>query len=473
MGNSSVLLKRLRLILTLISLLAIAGCQKYQDKPLTIGTVQKQLAVPEEHRIQTSVDTLKNPLVHPLTVDFKSGLTPEQLSVVAVVVNPGLRAERDQRQIASAQLLQAGLLPNPQFVGGLDFPYNSSPPDNFTAYTAGLEWEVTSLITHSQKQRAARLGLDASTLDVAWREWQVAQQAKASAWAVLALQAQLRSAQEVQDQLSQSAKLLHRAVEEHNRTMVDLAAAQASEQDALQIVLTQDRDLAHQRLVLNSTLGFPPDRSILLKPIGLPTRLDPPPSKDLVEHLEERRLDLLALKNGYQSQDATLRAAILAQFPKITLGFSNGRDTSNVHTFGLGVAIDIPIFDRNQAVIATETATRQKLFDEYVNRVFNARSDIAIAVADIRAVNDQIAASLNAIPALAKLVQTYNLAMAQGNLDALSLYTAQSTLAQKKIDVIKLQQQLVQNWIALEIASGQYLPMDMTVNAASTREAQP
>src|SRR5207244_1895661 len=122
---------------------------------------------------------------------------------------------------------------------------------------------------------------------------------------------------------------------------------------------------------------------------------------------ESRRLDLLALKSGYESQDATLRAAILAQFPKINLGFSTARDTTDVRTVGFGVTIDIPVFDRNQGVIATETATRQKLLDEYIGRVFAARSDIAVAIASIESLGSQIAAAETALPSLERLVQVY------------------------------------------------------------------
>ena len=45
--------------------------------------------------------------------------------------------------------------------------------------------------------------------------------------------------------------------------------------------------------------------------------------------------------------------------------------------------IDIPLFDRSQGIIATESATREKLFDEYVTRVFQA-DDIRLVPTTIR-----------------------------------------------------------------------------------------
>jgi cobalt-zinc-cadmium efflux system outer membrane protein len=153
-----------------------------------------------------------------------------------------------------------------------------------------------------------------------------------------------------------------------------------------------------------------------------------------------------------------VRAAVLAQFPKVVLGFSRGSDTTNVHTAGFGITVDLPIFDRNQGNIAIETATRQKLFDEYAARVFEARSDIATAVADIRSLNRQIAAAEAALPVLQHLVDIAREALDQGAADVLGYFQAKTNLNQKSLQIIKLKQQLVDSRIALELASGRYLP---------------
>jgi outer membrane protein, heavy metal efflux system len=143
-----------------------------------------------------------------------------------------------------------------------------------------------------------------------------------------------------------------------------------------------------------------------------------------------------------------VRAAILAQFPKMSVAFVRAKDNTNVQSTGFSVAVDVPIFDRNQGVIATERATRQRLLDEYNQRVFEARSDIATAMTDIRSLDRQVAAA-------AKALQT---AMEQRNVDVLSYYTARNNLLQKRIQMIKLQEQLLEAHTALEIASGRYLP---------------
>jgi outer membrane protein TolC len=198
----------------------------------------------------------------------------------------------------------------------------------------------------------------------------------------------------------------------------------------------------------------------------LPSNLDSPPEAELIAGLESRRLDLLGLKQGYDSQDASLRTAILAQFPKISLGFNRAGDTSNVQTLGFGVTVDIPIFDRNQGNIATERATRQKLFDEYADRLFQARSDVATALSDIRHLNRQIAAGEKLVPTLQRLVDTARSALDQGNADVISYYQTRFNLILRQIEVLKLKQQLVETHIALEIASGRYRRFQ---NAMNTR----
>jgi outer membrane protein TolC len=140
-------------------------------------------------------------------------------------------------------------------------------------------------------------------------------------------------------------------------------------------------------------------------------------------------------------------------------------DTTNVHSTGFNVGVDVPIFDRNQGVIATERATRQRLRDEYNQRVFEARSDVATAIADIRSLDRQIAAAEEALPLLEKLVSSAQTAIEQRNADVLSYYTARSNLLQKRIQLIKLKEQLLEAHTALEIASGRYLPINKLLQA--------
>ena len=440
--------------------------------PLTQPAVEQALAVPSDQALRVRSSQIRRPYLPPVQVDLKQGLTPDSAAVLAVMLNPALRAERDRRALSRGQLLQAGLLPNPSLDFTLDPVTGGDTAGTTTGYNIGLSWEVTALITHDAKVAAARNQADSVDLDVAWQEWQFAQAARKAVYDLIALRAIVAEAEAVDRRLAENTELIHRAVDSGQKTLLDLATVEAASLKAHSDLLAAQRDLAHQHITLNKSLGLPPEAQVrLAEDRALPSRLDLPPEQELMTDIDERRLDLLALRRGYESQEQTLRAAVLAQFPKITLGIHQARDTTNVQSTGFGVMIDLPIFDRNQGTIAIEKATRQKLFDEYASRLFEARGAVADALADIRSLTEQIAAAEKSIPALQRLVDTYRLAIEQHNADILSYYTAQNDLAQARIDLLKLKQQLMDNRIAIEIASGRYLPVTMPASQPATRPA--
>src|SRR5207244_2090608 len=163
---------------TVIFLILLStGCARYRARPLTADVVEGELATPDEGALRVATAQLRHPMLSPVQIDLARGISPDEAAVIAVIVNPELRAERDARGIAAAQLLTAGLLPNPTLTAGLDFPHDSSPPDNFTAYNVGLDWEVTSLITRDAKRRAASAQAQSVALAGAWKEWPVAKEA--------------------------------------------------------------------------------------------------------------------------------------------------------------------------------------------------------------------------------------------------------------------------------------------------------
>ena len=436
----------------------LCGCTHYHPMPLTPAAVQSGLAAPSSDSLRVQAQSIKHPLLKPIVIDDGKGLTPDQAAIIAVIANPSLRAARDRHGLAAAQLLQAGILPNPQITFGEDYPYGGVLANAVTASQVGLSWDVTQLISRDTKIRAAKAGAASVDLDIAWQEWQTAQAARTAVYDLVSLEAQLNLTRRIDQQLSRNLSIIRGAVENHDKTLLDLTAAEAASLDAQSAVLTQERDMEDARLALNKALGLAPDANVKLDPqIVLPSSIEVPSAPEILTSLEDRRLDLVALRLGYQSEEQTLHAAVLDQFPKINLGFNRQRDNTNVQSLGFAVTFDLPIFDRNQAAISAETATRQKLFDEYIDRVFQARYDVYTAIGDLAAISRQISAEEKSLPSMQRLIDTYGTAFDQGNVDVLSYYSAMNNLAQKQLDILKLKQQLMENEIALELAAGEYL----------------
>jgi outer membrane protein TolC len=440
-----------------LGLFLAQGCTAYKPLPLEESAITKSLTPPSMEAVRIQAKEIHHPILKPVEFDVRDGLSADEAAILAVIANPKLRAIRDQRQLATAQLLQAGVLPNPQLTYGLDFPTGGATQGTVTAFNFDLSWDVTSLISRSSKINAAKADAVSVDLDVGWQEWQVAEAAKLNVYHLGFFDQELAIARQEEEGLKDNLDRVNRGAALGFMTAIDVAAADAALRKTHTLVLTTEQQREQERLALNQSLGISDQQSIPLEKIiepAAPKNL--PSAAQLVEGIEERRLDLLALKSGYGAQEERLRAAVLAQFPKINIGFTHAGDTTNVITSGFGITIDLPLFDRNQGAIAIENATRTKLFDEYVARLFEARGEVARLVADTSALRKQIEAAQQSIPILQNVVDSYRTALLQGNADVLTYYNARSDLITKRLELLDLKRQLADMGIALEIAAGRY-----------------
>jgi len=437
-------------------LITVSGCATYHPMPITAEGVRARLQPPDMAQMRTLAREIKHPILHPVELKADDGLSPDGAAVLAVLLNPSLRAVRDQRALSDAQVLEAGLLPNPELTYSLDVPTGGDTAGRVNAFGLGLNWNVTSLISRSSRFREAKAQSEAIDLDIAWQEWQVAQAAKAAVYQLSSLQSQIALLEQVRPQLVENLDHVRKAVSNGFMTASDLHSVQTANSRVNERLISLEKQADQQRLKLLRLLGLPTDSQIRLsKNLHLPARIILP-NRSLIEGLEQRRLDLLALRYGYDSQEAAVRAAVLEQFPKITVGPTINRDTDNIRTTGFSLSIELPIFNRGQGKIAVERATRKKLYDEYTARVFETRSDIEQVESGIRFLDEQIAAAQATEADLGKLVENYRRALADGRANALVYYAGWIDLIDAQIKAVDLRGQLSQAVVALELATGFY-----------------
>ena len=301
----------------LFLLISLSSCASYRPLPLSKASVRQRLRTPAAKALQIAAAQLHHPLLAPVPLNFRSGLGPDQVAVLAVILSPKLRADRDRRGVAAAQLVQAGILPNPQIGYTHDFVTGGNTAGTVSAYGFSGSWDISALISHSAKVEAARANEQAINLDIAWTEWQTAMAAKMALYRVVALEEELSRARQISSDQQQTVDTLQEAVDRHEKSVLDLAAAQASREDARATELTLEQELDRQRLELKKAVGVLPEANLSTeKGIVLPSHLPLPSEGELIADLENRRLDLVGLRQGYQSQEQTVRAAVLAQFPK-------------------------------------------------------------------------------------------------------------------------------------------------------------
>lgn len=433
----------------------LPACTGYHALPLSPEAAGE---TPNMTRIRIAAQEISHPILKPLDFDDRDGLSPDEAAVLAVLANPGLRAVRDQRAIAAGQVIQAGILPNPRltyFVSGV------FSAETVTKFGGNLMWDLQTLINRGARVEAAEARAQAVDLDVAWQEWQVAQAAKLAAYRLLTLRYQAQLATELSDFLTDNVTQMRQALQRGILTGLELSAAETAHINARTNRLELEKQVRQQQLAFNRLVGLPPDSAIPLeRSIALPARLVPPTLEWFLKGLEDRRLDLVALRQGYASQEATVRAAILSQFSNIAIGFYD--DLANFYRPpGPQISADLPIFNRNQGNIAIERATRQKLLDEYTNRVFQARNDIARLLVTISWLNDQVATAQAGKPILRKLVVTLREALRQGQATVVLYYNALISLTAQQIQILTYQQQLIDTLITLELETGYYRIQDI------------
>ena len=136
----------------------------------------------------------------------------------------------------------------------------------------------------------------------------------------------------------------------------DLDARRQTLVDAQSKLRQAQTSLVTARTDLDKQLGLPPEMKLVLAPPD-PSPV-PPPAEALVSQAINRRLDLQALRAGYQAAEADLHKAVLEQFPNLTLALAGASDTANNKTIGPVVSFTLPLWNRNRGNIAIANATQ-------------------------------------------------------------------------------------------------------------------
>lgn len=413
-----------------------AGCIRYTPEPLTTAPAMSRLlnVIPSSPPCQIS---------------------PSVAAAWAVIGNADLRAMRARQQVAEAQVFAAGLLPDPQIAITSDFPYNMA--GFVQAYNIGSSLDIGALFVRGKQVRIARQQADQVQRDIAWAEYLMAMQARLQAVRIAALTPQLALAQAMVQQGQAGLTTAETALRRGDARLDDVAARRANVIDARTRAADLDRQLSEARRMLNHLLGVTPESpvKILADPS---TQGDRPSHAVLVEQAIRDRLDMAALRAGYTAAETTVARAILGQYPRVTLGYTNIRDTSDVRTNGLTINFDLPLWNRNRGGIAIAKATRAQLKAEYEARLVQIQADIAGALAEQQRLSQQRARLLRDLPSLREAEQKLASAYARGSVTLPGYEPIRASLADKQLALLALDQALAENDVALDMTIGARLP---------------
>jgi outer membrane protein TolC len=424
--------------------LGLAGCVAYHAAPLTLSAPLK-----------SSLAALNTRQPDGREISTSPPLTLRNVAALAVLNDPDLIAARAQHGTGEADLLSAGLLPDPTV--SIGFAALISGPGSIPAISGSLAQDISALITYRIGLAAAKAGLAQVDAGILWQEWQVAGQAQALCIAIAADEQTLATLRADGAALAQVNQATQRQVAASNLTlaagsasMAALAATQTALNTAIQ---TRDQD----RGQLDALLGLQPGIDIpAVPPAAAP--IPPQLAQAAIATLARRRPDLIALRYGYVQEDARLRAAILTQFLPITIGGSGGRDTSNVWSAGPQLTLNLPLFNRNRGGIAGATATRAQLAAQFTASLAGAEGAAEALLARISVLRDESHAADTAARAAASTASQSQAAFANGSLDALSAVNLQTAAGDRQREAIALHEQLLTAMLSLTITLGIGLP---------------
>jgi outer membrane protein TolC len=434
----------------LASAAALAGCAGYQARPL-----------PSQPDLKAGIGALRiNPArlrlspLKSITIDPAKGLDPLQIAVLAVLTSPDLEAKRAALGVNAAQVFAAGLLPDLQFNLGVDRPV--AGPDHENAYSVSPSLDLAGLIARGHARAAARSNARQADLDLLWAEWGAAQQARGLAETVLADEAKAAYLRQVLALAADRSARSAAALERRDITLQAAAADLAAKLDAQTLTANAEHDARKARRDLNAMLGL--DAAVILPLVRGPDqgRYDEAALIQAQQALDQRRPDLLALRAGYEAQDASLRKAVLAQFPINQLAAAFAKDTAGSVTQGVSIAAALPIFNGGRGEVRVQEATREQLRAEYQARLDQTDAEVKAAEAELASASAQVEALGSQVPRLEALMQPADRAFARGDLDGQSYLTLQQNALSRRADLDD--RELSMRLAEIEIETALFLP---------------
>lgn len=431
-----------------VALASLAGCTSYHVAPL-----------PQRPDLKTTladVDVTIPATTHEAArrIDVARPLTIDEIGLLAILNDPELKSEHGAVDAARAGLVQATILPNPS----ASFSYGQliSGPGTVSSIAASLAQDIAPIITRGARIGSAKAHLYQVNADQLWREWQVAQKARQLALDITSADRSIALTEHEASLIAGATAQVEKAIAAGNLTLAAVSPLLSSAAAAEQSLVTLRLERLKNWQALDALLGLVPSVRFAVAPprfAPMPPALDP-----LLANLAERRPDLAALRLGYDSAEEDVRAAILGQFPALSIGGNYGSDTTAVVSAGPSFTFSLPIFDRNQGNIAKARATRRLLREQYQAQLDTAVATIHGLLAQISRLSSDLTQARSAAKTAESLVATARQAYGQGNLDQRSLTDYETTALERALQVVAIERQIGEDRIFLSVELGLGLP---------------
>ena len=448
-----------------------SACASYEPRPLIPGDELAAL------RART-LDAIKIEQRHSgeqprgeIAFDLSDGLDEAELVAVALTLNPGLRAKRLEIGEAEALLIGAGLWPNPEV--GL-----AVRPGIDGATGTGIELDALFALLRPGERNARReialARLDVVRAQIATEELQLVAQTRKARVTILAADENARLLEGEAALREQASALLRRRKDIGEATDLDLLLVDLELFDMQRALREARSERLQARRALTELLGLPSSYEVDLTNAadGLTfVVVETPSDEELDQRILTGRFDLQAKEAQYRQAEEELRLAIARQYPNLRLGPSFEQDVEGSRALGLGVEIEIPLFDRNQGEIAEKHAARDRARAEYVSTLHAARAAAFEARAEVERARTEVELQQrDVLPLIERTETLFEGAFQARELSIFEWITARTRALQARRELLRALVRYTADVAALDAALGVTPQMQSNKRANNEQE---
>ncbi len=415
--------------------LAASACATWEPAPLDPPDILQELAVVTP---ESAADRLSGEVFDP-----RDGLDRREAAALAVTLNPRLQALRAEVGVASARLVEAGLLPNPE-VGwdAVDWLVGGTRDDFLTGL--GLMQPLPRPGELSARQGVARARLEEVRWEILAGEWALRRDVDRAILDVVAARERRALNQRLAAVATSTHDFFARGLEvgaatalQENLAQLELASIER-EQARLGVALDQ----AWERL--NALLGLPPgSRFELQAELAAFSAPEPlPKAAGLAEVALERRPEVHDALAWYRLAEQALRLEVARQWPTLAVG--------------TGLSLVLPVFTRwNRPAIRTAEEVRERTARELRATVHRLRSEVHAAWQALRLAADQVHIFRDSLePRIERNVRLTEEALRLGEATLAEILVAQRQVLDTRREYLDARVQLARAAIDLEWAIG-------------------
>ena len=359
--------------LALLPVFAIAGCATIQPRA---GFDDVRRLLSERTRAELSWDgTVAPEVVERVRELLRSELTADSSVQVALLANRTLQATYAKLGIAQADVVQAGLPPNPVLTADVHFGTGASG----TGVEVGLAQQFITVLQIPLRQRVAEAAFEQAKLEVAQAVWEQAASVRVAFYRLQGALQTLELRRTVAQSTAAAAEVARRQHHAGNITDLELAAEEALDDDARLRVAEAEEGVEGDREELNALLGLWGSDTTWTIASRLPelpeTELEP---LGLESRAMEERLDLIAARQELEVLARTVDLTGLYRLlPTGEAGLAAHREPeSGFWSTGPSITLPIPVFDQRQAVLASDAAKFQQSEHRYAALAVEIRSEV-------------------------------------------------------------------------------------------------